>query len=119
MNNDLQKWRQLIEEATSGTRALDQALTREAPRREREEDQFARADSYSNVSTVADLISVLHKELDKTLPLVKQDIDQQRLARGEPILALLQKLSRVDLPATANQLYALARQPAAATKTED
>lgn len=108
---DIQQWRNLVEQATSGTKALDQAITKEAPRREREEDQFKRSDSYSNVSTVADLIHVLHKELEKTLPLVKQDMEQEKLSRGGAILTLLQKLSRENLPATANQLRALARAP--------
>lgn len=116
--NDMQKWRDIIKEVTTGERAIDQAIARETPRIERDEDRFKRADSYSNVTTVADLISSLHKELEKALPLVQKDIDDKILDQGQPILSLLQKLSRVNLPGTANQLYGLAKQPAETTPPE-
>jgi hypothetical protein len=116
--DDIGKWRDLIQEVTTGERAITQAITRETPRIERDEDQFNRADSYSNVTTVADLIKALDTELQKALPLVQKDIEDKNLERGQPILALLQKLSRVNLDGTASQLYALAKQPAAPPEPE-
>jgi hypothetical protein len=110
---DIQKWRNLLQEVTSGERAINQAITREMPRIERDEDNFDRADSYSNVTIVADLMSILDQQIEQTLPLVQKDIQDKNLERGQPILALLQKISRVNLPATVSQLRGLAKQPAA------
>ena len=110
--DDIQKWRDLIVEVTSGERDITQTITRIMPRIERDEDRFGRADSYSNVTIVADLIRVLNTELEKALPLVQKDIQDKQLGNGQPILALLQKLSRANLPGMATQLTGLARQPA-------
>lgn len=103
--NDLQKWRDLIVEVTKGQTALNQTLTRGAPGLEKEEDLFNRSDSYSNVTTVADLIMVLQTEIDKALPLVQKDTQDRRT------LALLQQLNRQNLKRIASQLYGLAKMP--------
>jgi len=103
--NDLQKWRDLIVEVTSVQTAINQAISRATAGLEREEDTFKRSDSYSNVTTVADLIQVLQTEIDKALPLVQKDPQDRRT------LALLQQLNRQNLKRVANQLYDLTKMP--------
>jgi hypothetical protein len=104
--DDLQKWRDLVQEATAGERALDQTITRQTPGLERDEDRFGAKDTFSNLTTVADLLKTLDTEVQKALPLVQKDTGSR------PTLALLQNINRIGLDRTANQLYALAKQPA-------
>ena len=69
--DDIRKWRDLIAEVTPGQTAINQTITRITPGMERQEDLYKRSDSYSNLTTVADLLQVLQAEIDKALPLVQ------------------------------------------------
>ena len=101
--DDIRKWRDLIVEVTPGQTALNQTITRITPGLERQEDSYNRSDSYSNLTTVADLIQVLQTEIDKALPLVQKDTGDRR------VLTLLQQLNRQNRKRLSNQLYGLAK----------
>lgn len=101
--DDIRKWRDLIAEVTPGQTAINQTITRIIPGMERQEDLYKRRDSYSNLTTVADLLQVLQIEIDKALPLVQKD------TADRPALTLLQQLNRQNLKRISNQLYGLAK----------
>ena len=101
MNNDIQKWLKLIQEAYEGETQIDQMIQRGQMNYGREAAQFKLPPDYPAIKTVADLLNSLDSYIQSSSNTVKDPI----------ALTLMSRLNNLNLQRMGNDLDRVAKLP--------